>query len=287
MSTCTVPANQSIYQALIDKAASYPADKPYQAKAYKKAAEIVAAYPDNIYNMWAGTFWFEAKPAAIGYKIEEFINQFIKANPLKPVEQPKPVETYKYDWYQSYLDSMKTPVYTAENPRRSRRISYKPMVEYFTKEEKEEDEREEIADVIYSICAKRGLNYSDELITEFDDWLITVDLRSHDKYDCKTGQFISPTKTNLAKEWAKYYSTSLMLQNYNKKLTKKIINYCIKNNIEYEDEMADKFSTWMDDPANKSLITYMYNGCYLSCYPRSQMYCINKWFSTLKKKVIF
>ena len=42
--TCRVPANQMIYQALLNKAASYPADKNYQAAAYRNAAESVAAW---------------------------------------------------------------------------------------------------------------------------------------------------------------------------------------------------------------------------------------------------
>ncbi len=51
MSYTINPANNSIYQALLDKAVSYPADKPYQTKAYMMQAEVVATYPVDIYDM--------------------------------------------------------------------------------------------------------------------------------------------------------------------------------------------------------------------------------------------
>lgn len=41
---CRVPANQMIYQALLNKAASYPANQHYKANAYKKAAQSVAEW---------------------------------------------------------------------------------------------------------------------------------------------------------------------------------------------------------------------------------------------------
>lgn len=81
--SCVIPANQPIYQALLDKAASYPADKTYQVKAYNKAAEYVAAMKDSIYDE-RGKFygwWSPHRDSGIGFKIEEFINEFLKANP--------------------------------------------------------------------------------------------------------------------------------------------------------------------------------------------------------------
>ena len=48
MSTCVISQNQPIYQALLDKATTYPADKPYQAKAYRTAAESVLSYDKNL-----------------------------------------------------------------------------------------------------------------------------------------------------------------------------------------------------------------------------------------------
>lgn len=51
MSACRVPANQMIYQLLLNKAACYSYEQqPYKAKAYKKAAESVATHLYDIRN---------------------------------------------------------------------------------------------------------------------------------------------------------------------------------------------------------------------------------------------
>lgn len=107
--SCSVPVNQSIYQALIDKAASYPADKSYQAKAYKKAAESVATWNYNLY-----TDYIPSVPG-VGISIQKFIEEFIQNNPV-----PKPNSM----WEQ--LKEVVTPeLYTNKNPRRSPRIATK------------------------------------------------------------------------------------------------------------------------------------------------------------------
>ena len=82
--SCTIPANQPIYQALFDKAASYPADKVYQARAYRAAAETVRLYGVNIYEEYAKYNGFVCAPMTIGQGIEKFIYDFIKAESAKP-----------------------------------------------------------------------------------------------------------------------------------------------------------------------------------------------------------
>lgn len=350
--SCSVPANQPIYQALLDKAASYPADKPYQAKAYKKAAESVLNYNKNFYDSVIETI------PGIGQKIEEFIDDFVANNPLKPTEPditfptldgaakamddarkaaaaaaPKDVTTWPKDddrtafqakvaasnaaepskttdpvapikpawsWSQYFENLYKPVVYTAENPRRSKRLLNKPKVQYFTKE----DEQDEIAEAIEAVCAKKGWTYSDDLLTEFETWLPTAGKYSLEKYDYKTDKYIPRSKPEVAKEWAMYYSTSLQKQQKEQKLIKGLINYCKKNYIEYQEVMGDKFAAWMADPANKKLITYTFKsggGCDCSScnpngikrevqvytYNRGDAYCINKWFSTLKKTIVW
>lgn len=362
MSTCSVPANQSIYQALIDKAASYPADKPYQAKAYNKAAEIVAAHTSNIYTEYSrGAGWLESKPTGIGSSTENFIYEFINANP-KPVEPtitfvadfpagaakamndariaaaaaapkdvtswpknddaeraafkqkvaayyadetPKTTEPAKaaaWSWA-SYLESQKPVVYTAENPRRSKRNIGKPTPKYFT----EEDEQDEIAEAIEAVCAKKDYEFSEDLITEFNTWLPTADKYTLEKYDYKTDKYIPRSKAEAAKEWAMYYSKSLQEQQKLQKFSKAIVKYCDKNGFVYDPLMDKKFSEWKADPANKNLVTssytsYGYGGCFCShCdptgtkkaatvaktettyYERTPAYCVKQWFSTLKK----
>jgi hypothetical protein len=81
MSTCVISQNQPIYQALLDKAATYPADKPYQAMAYRTAAESVLSYDKNLYEAYRGQL---PCPSiyGIGNKIEEFICEFVETNPV-------------------------------------------------------------------------------------------------------------------------------------------------------------------------------------------------------------
>jgi len=294
MSTCTVSQNQPIYQALLDKAASYPVDKPYQAKAYKKAAESVSAYPSNIYTEFAKYSFFKVLPAGIGYTIENFIYQFIKTNP-DPSEPTKPVEEPVWTWADYLAESRKPVVYTAENPRRSKRNSGKPTPKYF-------DENDLIAEEIEAVCVKKGYKYSDDLIAEFNEWLPTAGAHDIEKYDMWTNTFVPRTKVEIAKEWTLYYSKSIKEQKKQKRSKKTIINYCKKNGIEYTPLMDEKFAQWCADPANKKLITYTYNSCYCSncdptgtkkantteySYDRTPTYCVNKWFSTLKKTVVF
>lgn len=71
---CTIPANQQIFQALIDKAASYPPEKIYQAKAYQKAAESVATWNYNLYNDYIPSV------PGVGTSIQKFIEEFIQTN---------------------------------------------------------------------------------------------------------------------------------------------------------------------------------------------------------------
>jgi hypothetical protein len=353
--SCIVSENQPIYQALIDKAASYPADKvaQYKAKAYNKTAEYVASMNESIYDN-RGEFygWWSPPPnSGIGFKTEEFINEFLKKNPRvpkKPVEEPnefligtakamdearkiaaqnapsitidqlrtvlgldntvqKPVEKPKaaLDYYNLMQEWNKPDVYTAENPRRSKRNVGKPVVKYFT----EEDEQDEIAEAIEAVCAKKGWKYSDNLVAEFEAWLPTADKYTLEKYDYKSDKYIPRSKAEAAKEWAMYYSTSLQAQQKLLKISKAIIKYCEKNNIEYNPLMGEKFAAWKADPVNKKLISYSYTsysgGCTCpSCdptgerkknaaanavensYERSVTYCVKAWFSTLKKTVI-
>ncbi len=103
MSICIVPDNQPIYQALLDKAASYPADKTYEIAAYKGAAQRLSTLNKNLYIDPVTDF---------GMYTTVFIEDFIKANPNP---NPKPVASV---WEQ--LKEMVVPdLYTSENPQSS------------------------------------------------------------------------------------------------------------------------------------------------------------------------
>jgi hypothetical protein len=77
--TCVIPNNQPIYNALLDKAASYPSDKAFQIAAYKKAAEGVRTWKYNLY----GDDHYEDHydVPGVGSSIGVFIEDFIESNP--------------------------------------------------------------------------------------------------------------------------------------------------------------------------------------------------------------
>jgi hypothetical protein len=83
---CTIPQNEPIYDALVEKAASYPPTEPWKAKAYRKAAESVATYGKNIYKDY-DEYNSGYHIPNVGNSIEEFIYNFIypfrKENELK------------------------------------------------------------------------------------------------------------------------------------------------------------------------------------------------------------
>jgi hypothetical protein len=363
MSLCFVPQNYPIYQALVDKGASYPADKHYQVKAYKRAAEYVASMNESIYDN-RGEFygwWCPPKDSGIGWGIGEFINEFLRENPIpstpknpmdaarvlaaqnapkdatawpnddaaraafqerlaasrvdepsritidqlrtllgldtKPIEPAEqlprtiacgavgwgycgcegcPDNRFKTNW--SIYDY--TPVtYTAENPRRSKRLAGKPKPIYFPKE----DEQDEIQDLIESICKKKGWEFSEDLVTEFNAWMIVEEKYGVQKYDYKTNKYVPKPMGELVKDWLMYYSEDIQQQRKEQNRAKAILNYCKKNNIKYTPLMDEKFAQWAADPVNKKLITYSEGR---ATYDHTAGYCVNKWFSTLKKTVV-
>ena len=94
---CCNPANQPIYQALIDKAASYPANKAYQAKAYRKVAENLLNYEHSIYENYYRLWDIDG----VGQSIEDFVRFFIRdttdaeGQRLHPITQePFPAEGF-------------------------------------------------------------------------------------------------------------------------------------------------------------------------------------------------
>jgi hypothetical protein len=316
MSTCVISQNQPIYQALLDKAATYPADKPYQAKAYRTAAESVLSYNKNLYEAYTGQL---PCPSiyGIGDKIEEFICEFVKNNPIhKVIAEPSRTiltpglsRTITCGGTRIYCGHPECPDNTVEpvtiptqsislpiaTLRYSRRNIGKPRPKYF-------DEEDEIAETIESFCIKKHLFYDDELVTEFKDWLLTADRYALERYDYSTNKFIPYPKAEVVIYWAHNFSTTLKKQQKEQKLNKALIKYCEKNGFEYNPLMDEKCGAWMDDPVNKELLTYTIYSRYCKCsdcnptgvlregkkytYDRASGYSVWKWFATLKKTVV-
>jgi hypothetical protein len=183
-----------------------------------------------------------------------------------------------------------SPRSTRPNPRRSRRNIGKPTPKYF-------DEDELVADEIESYCIKKDYEFSDEIVAEFNAWLPTASKYDTQRYNWKTNKYEARPKAEIAKYWVQYNSNSIAAQKKQKTLTNTIYKYCQRNGFDYNPIMPRKFDEWMADPANKKLITttYTYKGC--SCgkcakpvattVVRSPAYCVRKWFSTLKKFIVF
>jgi hypothetical protein len=183
--------------------------------------------------------------------------------------------------------------YTPENPRRSKRLANKPAITYF-------DENELIADAIEETCDKYGWEFNDEMVNEFNAWLSTADKCVLQKYIFENNKYVPKTKTKIenAQFWTRYYCKDVQKQKKQQKFTKIIMKYCKKNGIKYDPVMYQKFEEWKTDPANKKLVaTYYYEHKYnntdsnptvieRSC-EHTPSYCVNKWFSTLKKIVVF
>lgn len=99
-----VPENQPIYDALLEKAASYPLSEPYKARAYRDAASSVAIWGHNIYtDFMIHNNCYEIP--GVGVRIEEFIYNFIKnTTKPKPDSSDKPVSPKKKSMKRCYED---------------------------------------------------------------------------------------------------------------------------------------------------------------------------------------
>ena len=286
--TCVVPQNQPLYQALLDKATSYPADKPYQARAYKKVAEAVAVYPSLI-TLDTG---YDLPCPPFG-SIDKFVYEFIKNNPTMPAQQEplempaqqEPLEMPAQTQPQPQPhEPVQESLYTPENPRRSTRIANKPKKLYVS-------ENDEIAEAIQDVCYEYGCEYSDELVEEFNQWRKTASIYFTKKYDCETRTYI-PKKINiLVKSWSSAFSTSLRHQQNIIRLYKELVKRCAKKGITCDASLTRKFINWVEDPANKNIIAYTTSGNdalnnlpYVFYYSPNRT--ISKWFTSLKKQSI-
>ncbi len=81
--TCIVPSNQPIYEALLEKAKSYPEDQVYQKKAYEKVANNLLTFEKNLHSLYTSDVivCLELFPVpGAGYSITKFIKEFIETS---------------------------------------------------------------------------------------------------------------------------------------------------------------------------------------------------------------
>lgn len=351
--TCVNPVNQPIYQALLDKAASYPADKVFQATAYKKAAEGVARWKYNLYRDDHYEDHYDVP--GVGASIGVFIEDFIESNPqpIQPTIIPlsnqtdinTPDDLFPSDGYNYAAEAMTTahniaaqnaPKHTdwsnddaqrddAQRSafqarlaasrvqevvlgtindgqvRSSSRLQAKPKVQYnhddddtdavandsdetYIDEEgvdKEDlDEREQVIQAIKGLCTKNGWEYSDDLYTEYNQWRATATEDYKTKKYIHLQRYRDLSEPAIAKRWATRFSHSLRKQKQRKEIDRVIFKYCYKHNIQYEGDMINKYIAWYNTPYIQQWvkINYIY---------RSYITPINKWFTTLKKIIVW
>ena len=75
--SCIIASNQPIYQALLEKAKSYPEDKVYQKKAYKNVAKNLLTFEKNLYSLYYLSTHRKFLVPGAGESILEFIREFI------------------------------------------------------------------------------------------------------------------------------------------------------------------------------------------------------------------
>ena len=101
------PANEPIYKALLEKADSYPADKPYQAKAYRTAAEKMSAVTLDLFANFGGIEYYEVLDKFGQGSVADFINDYIEARPQNPkpprITEPKCADDRNNDLYNALI----------------------------------------------------------------------------------------------------------------------------------------------------------------------------------------
>jgi hypothetical protein len=295
--SCVVPANQPIYEALIKKANSYPSTELYKAKAYTKAATCIAAHTKSIYDELVNDWWYSDGLSGIGWGITMFINEFIKVNPRTNLTL--------IDHYNQLLSESKPVQYTAENPRRSRRLKSKTVQYYESEDDEDEDDDEtyvdesedesedgsededEVTRVIKSVCAKNEWPYSDDIVTDYKAWYPTKPYWPTHEYNYDTKAYDLPRKTEVVfRCWARECSTKLKPFYRMTALKNGLVTYCKKHGYEHNEKLAKKFAEWASDPANTIRVySYAGGGRYVYEYPPAT--AVTKWFKSLKKTITF
>lgn len=248
---CVVPANQPIVLALLNMAKKYR-NLTYVSSLYNDAAEIISEHHNDIYDecilgKWHSNDLLVKHDITDASKefIEDFINQYIKKHP-RPQENLMPL-------------------------RRSPRLANKPKVIYFTQEDELDEERDEVTKTIKMVCSKKGWEYSDDLVTDFYDWLPTANTYYLPKYDPRVGKDKRAGTIAVAKDWTLNISAKLGTQKYKLHWKKFVLKCCNKNDVEYNDILLDRYLEW-----------FKAKGYYDTCTST-----VNEWFSTLKKPIVF
>jgi hypothetical protein len=146
-------------------------------------------------------------------------------------------------------------------------------------EEDYDDNRKAIL-AIKEVCDKKGWEYSDDLITEYNQWRATATEDYKIKKYIHLEGYRILSEPDIAKRWATDFSDSLRKQKQRKEIDKAIFKYCNKHNIQYEDDMIKKYIAWYNTPSIQEWVKTSY-------IRPSYTTPINEWFATLKKIIVW
>jgi hypothetical protein len=157
---CINLENQLIYIALLDKAASYPPEDKYNAKAYRKAAESIANYKPNIFDMFDmdddSSFPSYQSIPSVGFNISEFISDYVTAV-YNGFEIRYDQDTTKHDKKDEDQDDYEEgELEDDDNDSRYDTLEFYDV--------------EEVIGFIKAVCIKVGFEYSPKLLNEFNIW---------------------------------------------------------------------------------------------------------------------
>ena len=286
MSTCIISQNQPIYQALLDKAASYPADKPYQAKAYRTAAESVLSYDKNLYDAYTGELPCPSI-CGIGDKIEEFICEFVKANPAPaptsapaPASAPAPVQKemdearervkealitsankFINDYNVAQLMTVEAPK-TELTPGLSRTITCGGTLKYCGHPECPDNTVSE------SVSSPTTVTVATTTVAVTGTVAGTVTAKNPRR-----------SRRNIGKPAPKYF-------NEEDEIAEAIESFCAKKHLFYDDELVTEFKDWLPTANKYALERYDYSANKFIPYPKTEvvMYWAYNFSASLKKQ---
>lgn len=171
----------------------------------------------------------------------------------------------------------------ATSLRRSTRIAKLPPVKYA---DLTADKQQDILDMIQDYCSHNGYTFTPELFDEFKTYLCS--LHQHQNTLITTDSYLLYSSLKTIKRdfhhWANWASERLENEVKLAQVRRYIIRYCFKNNIKYQSIMLQKYLQWYILPTTIPILSYKQDGRTYN-RPFTYHYCINKWFSTLKKTV--
>jgi len=287
MSTCVISKNQPIYQALLDKAATYPADKPYQAKAYRTAAESVLSYDKNLYEAYTGQL---PCPSiyGIGDKIEEFICEFVKNNPVVTSSGDE-VRVLNADEFAAAIAASLEPSQKEMDEARDRIKA--ALVTSISKFNNDYNVAQSITVEVPKTELPPGLSRtitcggtriycghpecSDNTVSESVSLPTTLTVAT----TAPIAMLLGRGRRNIGKPTPKYF-------NEDDEIAEMIESFCIKKHLFYYDELVADFKDWLPTANKYALERYDYSANKFIPYPKIEVvfYWARNFSTSLKKQ---